>query len=447
MSVRLPSRTLEQEADEVASANYEALKEEILRVVAGTLRSQGITTMIPQDLEVAYNEGWQGVTQHIIRGGPVTSLEGLLYRMTLRRAIDVYRARQERRRVDMDLDQQGVEADLAEQTDEREKLARVLARAKERLNEKERRAVTLCVLHGYKRPEAADLLGVDRVVFERTMDGAMRKLSGIVAGIQARGCGGDEWSRLMRAYALGLLAEDEPDYQRAHEHVEGPEPCEACRRYVRGLRRLAAVLPPLLPPGLLDGHDAGGVLVRLAEWLGGGHAAGSAALQGAGAAGGAGAGGVLGFAVGRGTTSKVLIAGIAVLSIAGATVIATHRTIAPAHAHRAPPNATHLITPSFGLASNGGTFAWSTVVRHRSADTTSRQQLVRLAARSPVRRRRRPAAPEEPLEFSFETPAAEQTPAQAPATAVREVPRSIAHSPAPRKASSENEASEFGFEP
>ncbi|MGA2163250.1 MAG: sigma-70 family RNA polymerase sigma factor, partial [Solirubrobacteraceae bacterium] len=221
MSVRLPSRTLEQEADEVASANYEALKEEILRVVAGTLRSQGITTMIPQDLEVAYNEGWQGVTQHIIRGGPVTSLEGLLYRMTLRRAIDVYRARQERRRVDMDLDQQGVEADLAEQTDEREKLARVLARAKERLNEKERRAVTLCVLHGYKRPEAADLLGVDRVVFERTMDGAMRKLSGIVAGIQARGCGGDEWSRLMRAYALGLLAEDEPDYQRAHEHVEG----------------------------------------------------------------------------------------------------------------------------------------------------------------------------------------------------------------------------------
>jgi DNA-directed RNA polymerase specialized sigma24 family protein len=444
VSVRLHSRTREREADEVASANYEALKEEVLRSVAGRLRSRGITTMISQDLDVAYNEGWQGVTQHIIQGRPVTSLAGLLYTMTLRRAIDIYRGKQERRRVDMDLDLQGVEVDLAERADERETLARVFGRVKERLNERERRAVTLCLLHGYRRPEAADLLDVDRVVFERTMDGAMRKLSGIVSGIQARGCGGDEWSRLMRAYALGLLAEDGIDYRRAHEHVEGPEACEACRRYVRGLRGLAAVLPPLLPPGLLEGHEAGGVLVRLAEWLGGGHGAGSAALQGAGAAGGSSASGVLSVVASRGTAGKMLISVIAVLSIAGATMIATHRATAHAHAHHHMTPPPQLITPSVGLASNDGTFAWPAVVRHGSPGITSRR---RLAARTPVRPRWRPAATETPAEFSFETPA-EQTPARMPETAVRRAPRLIAHSPAPWRADGgESEGSEFGFEP
>jgi RNA polymerase sigma factor (sigma-70 family) len=240
--------------------------------------------MIHQDLEVAYNEGWQGVTQHIIRGRPVAPLEGLLYTMTHRRAIDIYRARQERRRVDLDLEQHGVEPDLAEQVDDQEKLTRLLGRLQERLNEKERRAVTLCVLHGYKRPEAADLLGIERVVFERIMDGATKKMSGIVASIEARGCGGDEWSRLMRAFALGLLSEEETDYRRALEHVEGPDACEACRRYVRGLRGLAAVLPPLLPAG---GHQTG-LFTYLHRLVGGGHAAtsgSSIALQGSTATG------------------------------------------------------------------------------------------------------------------------------------------------------------------
>jgi RNA polymerase sigma factor (sigma-70 family) len=289
VNVRVPLRTPKQEAEEVARGNYEHLKDEILRAVAGRLRSQGITTMIHQDLEVAYNEGWQGVTQHIIQGRPVTSLDGLLYRMTHRRAIDIYRARQERRRVDIDLEQHGIEVDLAEQVDDQEKLTRLLGRLQERLNDKERRAVTLCVLHGYKRPEAADLLGIERVVFERIMDGATKKMSGIVASIEARGCGGDEWSRLMRAFALGLLSEEETDYRRALEHVEGPRACEACGRYIRGLRGLAAVLPPLLPAG---GHETG-VLAYLYRVFGGGHAAtggSSIALQGSTATGTAVAG-------------------------------------------------------------------------------------------------------------------------------------------------------------
>lgn len=315
MSVRLPSRTPRQEAEEVARANYGHLKDEILRAVAGKLRSQGITTMIHQDLEVAYNEGWQGVTQHIIQGRPVTSLDGLLYRMTHRRAIDIYRARQERRRVDMDLEQHGVEVDLAEQVDDQEKLTRLLGRLQGRLNDKERRAVTLCVLHGYKRPEAADLLGIERAVFERIMDGATKKMSGIVASIEARGCGGDEWSRLMRAFALGLLSEEETDYRRALEHVEGPDACEACRRYVRGLRGLAAVLPPLLPA---SGHEAG-VVAYLHGLFAGGHAATSGSsivLQGSTAtgttvAGPYTAGGLSGLLGGGAVKAAIVAAGIA----------------------------------------------------------------------------------------------------------------------------------------
>lgn len=315
MSVRLPSRTPKEEAEEVARANYKHLKDEILRSVAGKLRSQGITTMIHQDLEVAYNEGWQGVTQHIIQGRPVAPLEGLLYTMTHRRAIDIYRARQERRRVDLDLEQHRVEIDLAEQVDDQEKLTRLLGRLQERLNDKERRAVTLCVLHGYKRPEAADLLGIDHVVFERIMDGATKKMSGIVASIEARGCGGDEWSRLMRSFALGLLSEEETDYRRALEHVEGRDACQACRRYVRGLRGLAAVLPPLLPAG---GH-ATGVLVYLHRLFGGGHAATSGSsivLQGSTAtgttvAGPTTAGGLPGLLGGGAVKAAIVAASIA----------------------------------------------------------------------------------------------------------------------------------------
>jgi RNA polymerase sigma factor (sigma-70 family) len=154
VSVRLPSRAREREADEIATANYEPLKEEVLRSVAGKLRSEGITTMIPQDLEAAYNTGWHGVMQHIIQGKPLTSLAGLLYTITHRRALDIYRAKHERKRVEIDLEQQRIEVDLAEQIDDQDKLNRLLRRLRDRLNETERLAVTLCVLHGYTRPEA-----------------------------------------------------------------------------------------------------------------------------------------------------------------------------------------------------------------------------------------------------------------------------------------------------
>jgi DNA-directed RNA polymerase specialized sigma24 family protein len=427
VTVRLKHRTPRDEAEEIANANYGVMMEEILRSVNGRLRVEGIKTLNRQDLEVAYNEGWQGVTQHIVQGRPLTSLAGLLFTMVHRRAIDIYRAKQEGRRVEMDLEQQAVDADLADRADDHEKLTRLLGRLKDRLNDKERRAVTLCVLHGYKRPEAAGLLGIDRVVFERIMDGATKKMAGVVASIEARGCGGDEWSRLMRAYALGLLSEDEPDYQRAHAHVDGPDPCEACHRYVRGLRSLAAVLPPLLPPGLLEGHDAARVLAHLSRWLCGGHA--TATLQGAGAAGAT----VSGVAAGGGTKA-LLLAGAAALSVAGtAAVVATnhsndshdHRVT---HAHRAPANI------DLGALTGKLKAPLAVTSRQPRARTVWRRDRV---APEFVSSHPSPAAKENrTLEFSWEH---QPTPASPP------LAHTARHSASPQ-GGSEEENAEFNFE-
>jgi DNA-directed RNA polymerase specialized sigma24 family protein len=442
VSVRLPSRTREKEADEVASANYDRLKEEILRAVAGKLRSQGITTINRQDLEASYSAGWQGVTQHIIQGRPVTSLEGLLHRMTHRRAIDLYRYREERRRVDVDLDRHGVDPDVADQLDDQEKLTRLLSRLKDRLSDKERRGVTLCVLHGYTRPEAADLLGIDHVVFERIMDSATKKMSGIVASIEARGCGGEEWSRMMRAYALGLLAEDEPDYRRAKEHVEGLDGCPACRRYVRGLRGLAAVLPPLLPPGVLEGHDAGSVLANLNTWLSTGHA--SVAVKGAGAAGTVGGGsGAASIVIGGGTATKALVlAGAAALSIAGAAALATHRAAKSQQPGRPAATSTLLpASPVRALSSNVQVRTRPVARAHHTGRTAHRGLRTRVSATASQRRSVRVAHREAAPEFGFEVPATE--PARVP-PATAAPARPAAHV-APPVSHGESDQ-EFGFE-
>jgi DNA-directed RNA polymerase specialized sigma24 family protein len=449
VTVRLKRRTPRDEAEEIANANYGVIMEEILRSVSGRLRAEGIVTLNRQDLEVAYNEGWQGVTQHIVQGRPLTSLAGLLFTMVHRRAIDIYRARQEGRRVEMDLEQQASDADLADRADDHEKLTRLLGRLKERLNDKERRAVTLCVLHGYKRPEAADLIGIDRVVFERIMDSATKKMAGVVASIEARGCGGDEWSRLMRSYALGLLCEQEPDYQRAQRHVDGPDPCDACRRYVRGLRGLAAVLPPLLPPGPLGVQEAGSVLAHLSRWLCGGHA--TAALQGAGAAGATASGGTaVGMAVG-GSTKALLLAGAAALSVAGtAAVVSANHSSHSNHSHH------HVAYvrrgPATSMASGApASSAIATGKSHMPLAVSSGQHPPRFAVVVGLRRRtvwqRNRAvialASNHRSEFNWEHQA---TPAPLPAPGTSPAPTTVVRHSASPPSSNEEETAEFNFE-
>ncbi len=303
-------RTLQQTADDVLRSSYEPLKADVLRGVGGKLRRQGIKTIGPDDLEDAYNQGWEGVYEHIVQGKPLI-LPGLLFTITYRRALDICRRSHEDRRVDLDLESYGVETDLAGQIDDRQKLRRLFSRLKDRLNEKEQAAVKLCVLRGYPRAEAADRLKVDRVAFERIMDSATKKISAVVASIEARGCGDEEWSRLMRDYALGLLAEDDRDYQRAHAHIEDDEGCESCRRYVRALQGVAAMPPvtPRLEPGVLA------FLLRLFA----GASRGGSETTGAGARGGA--------LVFNGATAKIG----AVLGVAAVLSFVGLQAATPAH--------------------------------------------------------------------------------------------------------------------
>jgi RNA polymerase sigma factor (sigma-70 family) len=439
VSVRVPSRTLEQEARHIANANYEALKEEVLKSVAGKLRSESITTLNRADLEDAYQQGWHGVCRHISRGGPVTSLAGLLYVIVHRRAQDIYRQKHESRRVDLDLDQQAVDADLDEQLDDQALLNALLDRLKVRLNDNERKGITLCVLHGYKRPEAADKLGIDRVVFERIMDGATKKMSGIIASIDARGCGGEEWQRALRDYALGTLAEDEQDYQRVHDHIDGKDACASCRRYVRGLQGLAAILPPLLPGVPHGGHEAG-ILAHLYRLFGTGHSAAvgtSAAVQGsaaAGSVGAAGGGGALSTMFGSGTVKAVLIVGAALSAAGGTVVVATHN-----HARPDPPASSVSLPPAAGLLSSQNVALTGPFTGRHASNVKLAKHHARRVAAKPRRDVTRTAQQIEPPEFGFEKPPQPlvgRSPAPARAASPVSSPTETAH----------GTPGEFGFE-
>ena len=332
MSVRIVrGQTPQQQADALARANLKQLEAVVVNAVQGKLHAHKMW-LDKSDLEAAYNLGWHGVCQHIIsQGEEVTNLTGFLIDITYKRAFDIYRQRHEGQHEDADLATRSANGDVVDQVDDQLKIQELIARMKRRLNENERKAVTLCLLHGFRRREAADMLGIEQAPFQRIMDSATKKLGGIAAEIDARGCAEGEWSRLLRSYALGLIAETDRDYPRAEKHVAE---CEACDRYVKGLKGLAAVMPPVgLPFMPMLGHEKA-ILAHLYRMFGGGHggASGAAAAQTAGGTAGATSGG--GTLVGSVSTSAAA-KGVAVIAIAVVAV-----TIRSAHdAARAPSGA------------------------------------------------------------------------------------------------------------
>ncbi len=243
----------------VANANYEALKEVVLRSVGSRMFARSVR-LDRIDLEAAYNQAWHGVCQAIAQSRRVENLAGLLVDITSKRAIDIYRQRNEAMHADADVESHAVEVDLAERVDDQHKIERLIERLKDRLTDVQRNAVTLCVLQGYTRPEAARILGIEASAFEKVMDRTMKKIGGIIAGMDSRGCGDDEWARALRSFALGLMSEESPDHERIAEHVGE---CASCKRYVMGLRGLAAVLPPFGLPLAPVGHDLGALLAHL----------------------------------------------------------------------------------------------------------------------------------------------------------------------------------------
>jgi DNA-directed RNA polymerase specialized sigma24 family protein len=352
MSVRVArSETFKEQAERTATEHYGSLEAEVVAVVRRRLLSRNMR-LDHSDLEEAYCQAWHGVCEQIKAGTKIANLTGMLVEITWRRAVDTYRQPHPGQHADVDIDAHGVEVDLDQQLDDQEKLQRFIKRLKGRLSQQECQAVGLCLIHGYTRPEARKLLGIkDEARMQKLMDGATKKIGAIVASINARGCGDDEWARLLRAYALGLLAEGDHDYRRASEHIED---CTACHRYVMGLRGLAAIVPPVgLPFMPVGGHEAG-ILAHL-EHLFNGHGSASAtassALQSTATAGSAGAAGGGAGVIGSLGGAKGLAVVLAAAAAAGAAAIhgsgGHHRGPARhASVSRAVPATTYVPAPS-----------------------------------------------------------------------------------------------------
>ncbi len=335
MSVRVGRpQTLAEQAEAAANENYAALQDEVIGVVRRKLSARNMH-LDHSELEESYCQAWHGVCVEIKRGGEVQNLIGMLVDITWKRAVDSYRGERPGQYADVDVEDQVVEVDVDEQLDDQARLRRFIDRLKGRLNQRECEAVSLCLIHGYSRSEAREVLGIsDEARMQKIMDGATKKLGVVVAGITARGCGGEEWTRLLRAYALGVLTAESRDFARAEAHIAD---CVPCKRYVMGLRGLAAIVPPAgLPFMPVSGHE-GSILGHL-EHLFAGHGGAGAVGAGTGSAAAGGGGASLLGSVGAGTAAK----GAAVLAIVAVTAVVAVR---PGHArakHHPPPHAAHI---------------------------------------------------------------------------------------------------------
>jgi DNA-directed RNA polymerase specialized sigma24 family protein len=335
VSVRVQgSRSLAERAEATATENYAALEDEVIAVVRRKLSVRNMHLDL-LDVQAAYCQAWQGVWLEIKGGGEVQSLMGMLVDITWKRSVDAYRGKHPAEHADADIEQQVVEVDIDEQLDDQARLRHFIARLRGRLNQRECEAVSLCLIHGYSRPEARELLGIkDEARMQKIMDGATKKIGPVVASITARGCGGEEWTRLLRAYALGTMTPEDRDYPRAEKHIAE---CAPCKRYVMGLRGLAVIVPPIGAPFMpASGHE-GSILAHLRH-LFAGHGTASAVGAGTGGAAAGGGGAGLLSSVGAGTAAK----GVAVLAIVAVTAVVT---VKPGHAvakHHPPPRVAHI---------------------------------------------------------------------------------------------------------
>jgi RNA polymerase sigma factor (sigma-70 family) len=305
-------------AERLLREDFERLRLRVLAAARARLAASGVT-LDESDLDACYAQAWQGLYTAVLAGQQIANPAGWLVLVTRRRALEEHRAG--RRLVhgctgawgegDAPRSESRAPAaasDLAEELDDRVRLAQLFEGLSARLSAREREAAALCYLQGLSRAQAASVMGLSEARMRRLMEGRAPGLPGvagkmgeIVESIRAgRWC--EEQASLMRALAYGIL---DPAGERHRQAVRHRGQCPACRAYVLSLRGLAAVLPPApWPLGL-----GAGVLARASLHAHAGAAA--AATKGAagavpGAAGGpisAGAGAQAGVPVAAGSLS------------------------------------------------------------------------------------------------------------------------------------------------
>ena len=227
-------------ADDLIADEYEPFKAEIVRTVSGKLSAAGVHAT-GDDLYPAYNEAWHALYMKLAAGEEIENRKGFLVTVTHRRALSEHRAHHPGKFApEEELKNAGVEIDLDAQLDAEIQLKQITEGFRDKLNQREFEAATLCHLHGYSRPEAAQAIGVEPKRMEKIMDGASTQISAVIGRVKT-GTYCQEMDSVVRAFAVGMLEPEGDRYKLAEGHLEF---CGACRRQVLIARGLAAAAPP-----------------------------------------------------------------------------------------------------------------------------------------------------------------------------------------------------------
>ena len=301
--------------ERLIAEHYEGLKPEVLATVRGKLAAANLHPD-PLDLDAAYNAAWHAFYEQC-RDDPdaIHNLGGWLARIAHRRAIDDIRRLRLKYRgpsiSDERIGELGYEHDVDAELSVRERYHQWLISLRLRLSERERRAVSLCVLHEHSRRDASEIMGIDIKRLDKIMVDANKKLGGMLEAIN-RGDWCREQRSLIKAFALGLHEDGSERHGLAAAHVME---CHACAAYVRSMRGLAAVVPA--PALIASGAGAGGGIAGALSSAFGGGSTGAAAAGGAGTAAGGGGAALLG---GLGAKTAALCVS-AVCAVGGAAII------------------------------------------------------------------------------------------------------------------------------
>jgi DNA-directed RNA polymerase specialized sigma24 family protein len=264
-------------AERLLRDEFQGLRGRVLASVRGRLRAGGVR-LDPADLDACYAQAWQGLYAALLEDQEISNPAGWLVVVTFRRAIEEHRGRMR-----FVAEEERAQArDLAAELDDRTRLRQLFEGLRGRLSARECEAAVLCYLQGLTRQEAAARMGLSEGRMRKLMEGRGAGRPGVAGKVGAlvetiRGGGWcEEQGSLMRALAYGML---DPEGERHRLALSHRGECPACRAYVRSLRGLAAVLPPVF-------GQAGLGAAALA--LAGEHAhAGVGAVTGAGASGSA----------------------------------------------------------------------------------------------------------------------------------------------------------------
>ncbi len=398
-----------QRAEQVLGREYDELRPGTMTALRSRLAARGLR-FDDTDLDAFYNQAWHGLYLRLVEGESIDNRGGFLVHAAYCRAIEELRRLHPERRADaVDLAAIGTEPDLESQLDDHVQLTQFMEGMRERLTERERQAATLCYIHGCTRPQTAEALGVSPKRMEKLMDGVSRKIGVLVADIRD-GSWCESRDSLMKACAFGVLDSEGERWQLASEHLRE---CPGCRRYVRGLRGIAAVAPPV------------GLPLAVLAWVGGGGGAAAGGAGSAGSAAGAGSSGAAGSAGGAGTASG---AGGGI-GTAGAAVAATVVVAAAGFG-------------AFALVSRDDKRA----VQPRAPSEKGAPPKISNPAAPPTRKPKPSPSRSRTTDKASDQPAKATglTPAVAPALSTEPAPSSAA--PEPADAPTTDAAQEFGFE-